>query len=319
MDPNQRLLIKPLYLAKNIGHLQTLLCPIMISGPTFKEAGVPASLWECMVTRRLARLSPQIKQMSGPKTWLLVSQKLLTDAKESEIIGDQEKAYVSYFQYCEVASTIKRSPEYEKIKLYCDSMFSLKSVKDALDNLDKLTIVLQERYIEKAREEALRNVKTQFKGMKMQTSNQGQDNYYHNICKKLMNLELLEPARKKETKELQAEEESQNQIRKVLLKNSEDQVSKLQRQIANLQAEVESQNLIHKESLKVSEDQNLRLERQVQDLQDSIMCKICMDQKVSQFLSPCNHAVCCKSCIKSIKECPICRNTIENSHTIYFS
>ena len=161
MDPNQRLLIKPLYLAKNIGHLQTL-CPIMILPPT-----TPASLWECMVARRFAWLSPQIKQMSGPKTWLLVSQKLLADAKESEIIGDQEKAYVRYFRYCEVAKTIQRSPEYEKIKLYCDSMFSLKSVKDALDNLNKLTIVLQERYIKKEREETLRSMKTQFEIRKL--------------------------------------------------------------------------------------------------------------------------------------------------------
>merc|ERR1712183_604307 len=97
-------------------------------------------------------------------------------------------------------------------------------------------IVLQKRYIVKEREETLRNMKTQLeirkltvdgRILKMQTS---MDNY-HNRGQSLMNLELLESVRKKETKKLQAEEESQNQNCKVLLKNSEDQVSKLQCQI----------------------------------------------------------------------------------------
>ena len=292
INPNKGLYLKPLYLAKNIDQLQTLkpTCMSILSSPQ----PVPSK-------DNVLPLLPSCQ----------VSQKIFAVAKESEIIGDQEKAYVYLFKYCEFVKTIQRSPEYKIDRLYYDTLVSSRRVKNAFDNLDQLTIVLKERYNEKEREEALCNMETGFKGIKLQTSNQGLS---------LMNLEPLESAQKKAIKEkLQAEEESQNQICKVLLKNSEDQVSKLQRQIANLQAEVESKNLIHQESLKVSEDQNLRLERQVQDLQDSIMCKICMDQKVSQFLSPCNHAVCCKSCIKSIKECPICRETIEISHTIYFS
>ena len=252
--------LKPLYLATNIRQLQTLK-------PTHM------SILSC----------PRFR----------VYQKLLAEAKESETNGDQEKAYVYFFKYCEVAQYIPRSGT-----TYMDSE---KSVQDALDHLEKLTIVLRERYNEKERQDTLCNMKTRFKGQSLK-------------------LEFWGSERKKEIKEnLQADVESQNQIQKVMLKNSEDLISKLQRQIANLQAEVQSQNLIHQESLKVFEDENLRLERQVQDLQDSIMCKLCMDQKVSQFLSPCNHAVCCKSCIKGIKKCPICRKTIESSHIIYFS
>ena len=97
-------------------------------------------------------------------------------------------------------------------------------------------------------------MKTRFKGIQLKTSNQGQS----------LKLELLGSEQKKEIKDkLQAYVESQNQIQKVMLKNSEDLISKLQRQIANLQADVKSQDLIHQESLKVSEDENLRLERQV--------------------------------------------------------
>jgi superfamily II helicase len=265
-NPSQ---IKPLYLATNIKQLQTLK-------PTYMSS------------------------LSCPR--VRVCQKLFAEAKESETNGDQEKAFVYFFKYCEVAQTEPRSGT-----RYMDCE---ESVQDALDHLEKLTNVLIERYNEKERQEALSNMKTRFKGIQLKTSNQG----------KSLKLELLGSERKKEIKEkLQADVESQNQIQKVMLKNSEDLISKLKRQISNLQAEVESQNLIHQESLKVSEDQNLRLERQVQDLQDSIMCKLCMDQKVSQFLSPCNHAVCCKNCIKGIKKCPICRKTIESSHIIYFS
>ena len=265
-NPSQ---IKPLYLATNIKQLQTLK-------PTYMSS------------------------LSCPR--VRVCQKLFAEAKESETNGDQEKAFVYFFKYCEVAQTEPRSGT-----RYMDCE---ESVQDALDHLEKLTNVLIKRYNEKERQEALSNMKTRFKGIQLKTSNQGQS----------LKLELLGSERKKEIKEkLQAGVESQNQIQKVMLKNSEDLISKLQRQIANLQADVKSQNLIHQESLKVSEDENLRLERQVQDLQDSIMCKLCMDQKVSQFLSPCNHAVCCKSCIKGIKKCPICRKTIENSHIIYFS
>ena len=312
INPNKRLYLKPLYLAKNIEHLQSFIpeCTSILPLPCKK-----------------------------PMLFVQVSQKLLAEAKESETIGDQEKAYIYFFKYCEVTKTIRRTPEYKKDKLYYDCMVSPKSVKDALDDLDKLTNILTERYNEK--------------DMKLQTSDQGQS---------LTNLDLLEDffterrealdnmidtmksqskgmnlgfkktsaqnqnsdsARRQEIKEkLQAEVDTQNEILKNLIlggdlsKSYEDQhlieISKLEDQIRSFQ---ENGNVL----LKMSEDRNLTLERKNRDLQDSRMCKVCMDKEVSQVFNPCHHAICCENCAKSIQKCPICRKNIENKHTIYFS
>ena len=121
--------IKGLYLAKSIEELQ-------------KQGSVPNQ---------------------KPDLLVKVSQKLLTNANECEINGDQEKAYVLFFKYCELAKTIRRSLEYKKDKLYYDSMVSSKSVKEALDHLDSLTILLNERYEEKEKKEALKTLKNNLK------------------------------------------------------------------------------------------------------------------------------------------------------------
>ena len=121
--------IKGLYLAKSIEELQ-------------KQGSVPSQ---------------------KPDLLVKVSQKLLTNANECEINGDQEKAYVLFFKYCELAKTIRRSLEYKKDKLYYDSMVSSKSVKEALDHLDSLTILLNERYEEKEKKEALKTLKNNLK------------------------------------------------------------------------------------------------------------------------------------------------------------
>ena len=120
---------KGLYLAKSIAELQ-------------KQGSVPSQ---------------------KPDLLVKVSQKLLTNANECEINGDQEKAYVLFFKYCELAKTIRRSLEYKKDKLYYDSMVSSKSVKEALDHLDSLTILLNERYEEKEKKEALKTLKNNLK------------------------------------------------------------------------------------------------------------------------------------------------------------
>ena len=96
------------------------------------------------------------------------------------------------------------------------------------------------------------------------------------------------------------------------------------------------------ELLQVFTDQNEKLERKNQDNQEARICKICMDEEVffskikkqikplfskiflfhfqvSHILNPCNHAVCCNTCVKDIRNCPICRNLIHYSSMIYFS
>ena len=101
---------KGLYLAKSIAELQ-------------KQGSVPSQ---------------------KPDLLVKVSQKLLTNAKECEINGDQEKAYVLFFKYCELAKTIRKTLEYKKDKLYYDSMVSPKSVKDALDHLGTVHVFIEQ-------------------------------------------------------------------------------------------------------------------------------------------------------------------------------
>merc|ERR1712086_1024020 len=142
-DPWQRVEPKGLYLAKSIKELQ-------------KQRSVPNQ---------------------KPDVLVKLSQNILTIAKECETNGDQEKAYVLFFQYCELAKTIRRSLEYKKDKLYYDSMVSSKSVKDALDHLDSLTIVLNERYEEKEKsimKLELQNQTAQLRKKKLEIENRRQ-------------------------------------------------------------------------------------------------------------------------------------------------
>ena len=99
----------------------------------------------------------------------------------------------------------------------------------------------------------------------------------------------------------------ERQRNKNLLKISQDQNSKLEQEKISLQ-----------ESLEIFGNQTLKLERRNQDLRDAKMCKICMDQEVSQVFNPCNHTICCNICITRLQKCPICRKNIESSQMIYF-
>ena len=84
----------------------------------------------------------------NPDLLVKVSQELLKTAKESEKNGDQEKAYVLFFKYCDIVHTIRNSPEFSKDRLYYDSMVSWKSIEDAFDRLKTLTDELKKRYDE---------------------------------------------------------------------------------------------------------------------------------------------------------------------------
>ena len=71
----------------------------------------------------------------------------------------------------------RRSLEYKKDTLYYDSMVSSESVKDALDHLDSLTIVLNERYEEKEKsimKVELQNQTAQLRKKKLEIENRRQ-------------------------------------------------------------------------------------------------------------------------------------------------
>lgn len=60
------------------------------------------------------------------------------------------------------------------------------------------------------------------------------------------------------------------------------------------------------------EDENARLKEQR-------TCKICMDGEVGVVFLPCGHFCCCVNCAPSLKDCPVCRTSIQGTVRTYMS
>ncbi|XP_005106283.1 E3 ubiquitin-protein ligase MYLIP [Aplysia californica] len=71
-----------------------------------------------------------------------------------------------------------------------------------------------------------------------------------------------------------------------------------QKQNTNLQKEVKS------------------LKRRLEVLEDSLLCCICMYQKVCMVLCPCGHMT-CDMCCERIEECPLCRTDIDRFQKVF--
>ena len=67
-----------------------------------------------------------------PNQLVKSAQTLFVKAGEEQENGDEEKAYVLYTKYFEIARYIKASKEYIKDKVYYDSMISPKQLKAAI-------------------------------------------------------------------------------------------------------------------------------------------------------------------------------------------
>ena len=101
-----------------------------------------------------------------------------------------------------------------------------------------------------------------------------------------------------------------------------DRNSKLEGKIQNgseSNSELKFKSQGYNDFLKIAEDQNSKLEKEIQNMKESRLCKICLDREVSQVFLPCGHSICCNKCVIGIKICPICRENIRKSQTIYFS
>ena len=101
-----------------------------------------------------------------------------------------------------------------------------------------------------------------------------------------------------------------------------DRNSKLEGKIQNRSesnSELKFKSQGFNDFLKIAEDQNSKLEKEIQNMKESRLCKICLDREVSQVFLPCGHSICCNQCVIGIKICPICRENIRKSQTIYFS
>ena len=85
--------------------------------------------------------------------------KVLKEASHHKEMGDEEKSYVLYFKFVELAKKIRQHPEYKKDEKYFDSMYNIKkNCKKAIDALEGLTDNLDKRYNEKLKIETVREI-----------------------------------------------------------------------------------------------------------------------------------------------------------------
>jgi len=54
-------------------------------------------------------------------------------------------------------------------------------------------------------------------------------------------------------------------------------------------------------------------------LKEQRTCKICMDGEVGVVFLPCGHLCCCVNCAPSLKDCPVCRSTIQGTVRTFLS
>ena len=83
----------------------------------------------------------------NPDLLLIESPIYLKLAKQSELNGDHEKAYVLFLRYCEAAKTIRSSKQYKKNKVLSDkydAIVSSKSVEEALDHLGTFHVLTEQ-------------------------------------------------------------------------------------------------------------------------------------------------------------------------------
>jgi len=54
-------------------------------------------------------------------------------------------------------------------------------------------------------------------------------------------------------------------------------------------------------------------------LKEQRTCKICMDGEVGVVFLPCGHLCCCVNCAPALKDCPVCRTTIQGTVRTFLS
>jgi len=61
------------------------------------------------------------------------------------------------------------------------------------------------------------------------------------------------------------------------------------------------------------------LEQENQRLKEARICRICMDKEISVVFLPCGHLICCVQCAPSLRDCPLCRQSIHGTVKTYMS
>jgi hypothetical protein len=69
----------------------------------------------------------------------------------------------------------------------------------------------------------------------------------------------------------------------------------------------------------VTSKSNDDLESENARLKEQRTCKICMDKEVGVVFLPCGHLCCCVNCAPALKDCPVCRRSIQGTVRTFMS
>lgn len=94
---------------------------------------------------KLVDISKQ-KLGSNPKLLIKTSETMLKGAEESDMLGDEERAYVLFMRFFNIITAVKKMPEYRKQKDFYDKLIGQKNVLKCLDKAEALSQSLKNRY-----------------------------------------------------------------------------------------------------------------------------------------------------------------------------
>lgn len=60
------------------------------------------------------------------------------------------------------------------------------------------------------------------------------------------------------------------------------------------------------------------IEADLEDLRRGVECKICLNALMDVIFNPCRHVIACYSCAGRLRQCPYCREFIQEALPIYF-
>ncbi|KAL4216469.1 Ubiquitin carboxyl-terminal hydrolase 8 [Mactra antiquata] len=89
---------------------------------------------------------PQKFKTTSAKLLVKTADKVLKEAQHSDMIQDEERAYVLFMKYFNVVTTLKKSNDYKKQKAYYDDLLGSKNLLAAIDKAEELSTSLKERY-----------------------------------------------------------------------------------------------------------------------------------------------------------------------------
>ncbi len=75
-----------------------------------------------------------------------LAEKLILRAKDEELAGDEEQAYVLYMRFVDVVKAVRGSKEFKKDKKYFNDLLPTRRISDALDSAERLSASLKKRY-----------------------------------------------------------------------------------------------------------------------------------------------------------------------------